>query len=189
MTTFTRRGWPQEWQDEFDVMMTGVLAWSKDIAEQRVKLLEEFDARRARLLSERGDQLPRPLDDWSEILLTHFRDVGAENLIKWYEAHTTKPTAFLHGGKLLNKPSIVGKTKRSEGGRVHHQRELITVMSWTELRALRANRLAQRDAAAASVALIDKLLELYVMCPEAASPQAAADILGLNLDEWLAGTS
>jgi hypothetical protein len=185
MTTFTQHGWPEPWKDEFAVMMADVFAWSDVIGERRTRLLELLDDRQARLQKERGDKPLAPLNDWTELVKCHFRETGADNLIKWWEARINAPTAFLHQGRLLNKPSVAGKTKRTEKG-VEHQRELLTVMTWDELRAVRRNRGAQRDAAITSIAQIDKLLELCVMCPEAANPVEAATILGLNLDEWLA---
>lgn len=166
------RQWPQDWQDELNTLLAHAV------------LFKETSVRRSELLSglysarEQGK-------DWAKLLLQDFHNVGADKLLKSYDDRNRR-TAFVdHDGRLLNKPRVVGTIKRTTERGAGHQRELITAMSWDELRELRRQRLSQAGAAMDTVALIDKLLELQIMCPEASDPQDAAIIMGLDLDEWL----
>ena len=164
--------WPRDWQDELDVLLEHAVLF-RDTAARRIELLAGLYS-----ASEGGRE-------WAKLLLDDFHNVGADKLLKRFDDQKRRVALLDHEGRLLNKPRVVGKAKRTTTGAPIYQRELITAMSWEELRELRQQRLRQVQAASDTVVLIDKLLELHIMCPEATDPQDAAIRLGLDLDEWL----
>lgn len=166
------RQWPQDWQDELGALLAHAVLF-KETAVRRSELLSGLYSAR-----EAGK-------DWAKLLLQDFHNIGADKLLKSHDDRERRVAFVDHDGRLLNKPRVVGTVKRTTERAPGYQRELIIAMSWEELRELRQQRVRQSAAAADTVALIDKLLELHVMCPEASDPQDAATILGLNLDEWL----
>lgn len=173
-----QRGWKPEWRDELDLILADASTY-KDIPTRRATVLVSL--RKARQEHKRAD--PKA-PSWVDLVYEEFHNEGADRLLKWYDDRT-KSFAFVdYSGQVLNKPTVVGKTKKTETG-LEHQRALITALTWDDLRKNRQLALAQAKAAMDSVAVYDRLLLLQTECPEATTPQDALDQLGISLEDWL----
>lgn len=167
------RGWPQEWRDELDTILEDACSL-RTVAERRERLLELLEEAR------------RMQKQWVDVLDEDMRVRAADQLLKSHDNTTTQLAYIDNAGRLLNKPAKVGVRTVSDSGAESNQRALITTITWHQLRAVRTNRSAQQRSAAETIAMIDRLLELYELAPESTGPQDAADILGISLDQWLA---
>jgi predicted RNase H-like HicB family nuclease len=173
-----QHGWKPEWRDELDVILADASTY-KDVPTRRSKVLAGLVKAR----KEHKEANPKA-PSWVDLVYAEFRDEGADRLLKWYD-NRTKSFAFVdYSGKVLNKPTVVGKTKKTEAGR-EYQREMILILTWDDLRDKRKVYLSQAKAAMDSVAVVDRLLVLQTECPEAKTPQDALDQLGISLEDWL----
>jgi hypothetical protein len=168
------RSWPEDWQDELTTLLEHALLY-KGTARRRLELLNG-------LHTARYEKKP-----WAELVFAEFNDIGADKLLKNHEDRTKKVAFVDLDGRLLNKPAVVGVAKKTSDG-IENQRAIIYAWTFDDLRQLRMDRAKQARAAHDTIALIDKLLELQIMCPEATTPQDAADHLGININDWLKDT-
>lgn len=119
-------------------------------------------------------------DQWAQQELDDCTREGArKSITQW--VHDSNPSP--RGGT-----KVGGVFRRTATGRGWEQAEFQS-MSREELVAYREMAVRQRGAWSEKITLIDKHIKLLDRAPMAATPAAAAEQLGLDLDEFLAGAA
>jgi hypothetical protein len=120
---------------------------------------------------------------WAEVVSDECAARGAASLIK---AHLKAKSRVLvaYNGTLVAKPTIVGVRRHGPVGEFVQQ-ELIYVLTWDELRQKKKEYLTAVGAYNANAAMVDLLLALHDLAPDAATPVEAATHLGTTVEAWL----
>jgi hypothetical protein len=87
--------------------------------------------------------------------------------------------------KTVDRPGVIGVVRAGEDGEKWVQQVLIQTATFDELRAKRKEYAKQVAAFKDNIFIVDKLLRLQAMCPVAATPQEACDLLGIDLGEYM----
>lgn len=124
---------------------------------------------------------------WARDVHADFLNEGANRLLKAEQDKRRARFLVSHLGEVIGKmPHTAGARRRSPVGRLEHQRVLIEMFTWDELRARRREYAAQAKALEVNVKGVDRLLELEERVPSAANPEEACAALGTTVREWLA---
>lgn len=111
---------------------------------------------------------------------------GLLSIFKWWQKNRKPRVPVAHDGQILLKPRIIGAERKDSAGKIYHQQTLFDYMTWDELREKRNWYLTQIQAYTSDVAVVDKLLALAVLAPEAATPAEACQRLNQSIEDYLA---
>lgn len=169
-TAIDRAAWDPTERAEYEALLAEVCAASRDTSE-RLDLFEK------KILD--AIQAHRP---WANDVSRACVRFG---LGKEIARHEDRQRALIsYDGKVLSLPSI--QARRIEvNGEVSYQRELIVLWTWEEIQEKREEALQSKRTYTAKIQHYDRLLSLRVLAPNANSPAEAADIAGIDLDEYL----
>jgi hypothetical protein len=166
-----RAGWSDDERSEYDALLEEVVSATTDSAE-RLDLFEE-----------RIDDAIQAHRPWASEVDSACRRFGMGKEIARYEARNRVLVSW--EGRVLSLPAIQARKVKTDSGQVTYQRELIELWSWPQIVEKRSEALRSANAYTEKVAHYDRLLALQVLAPESDSPRAAAEQLGLDLDEFL----
>lgn len=166
-----RASWGADERDEYEEMLAEVCNATKNSSER----LDLFDEKLNDAI-----QAHRP---WASDVALSCRRFGLGKEISRFESRNRALVSF--DGRVLSLPSVQAR-KVQVAGEVVYQRELLTLWTWDELLDKRAEALGAQTSYSARVGHYDRLLALREKAPDTATPQEAADALGIDLDEWLA---
>lgn len=170
MRAIDRNAWSPEERDEYEELLAEVCNATTDTRE-RLDLFEEKLAD--------AQQAHRP---WAFSVARQCQRFGLGKEITRFQDRNRALVSF--EGRLLSLPMV--QSRRVEvAGEMTHQRELIVLWSWAELRDKRAEAIRSSETYTAKVGHYDRLLALEEKAPGAATPAEAADQLGLDIDEYL----
>lgn len=170
MRAIDRNAWSPQERDEYEELLAEVCNATTDTRD-RLDLLEEKlnDAMQAH----------RP---WAFSVATQCRRFGLGKEISRFQDRNRALVSF--DGRLLSMPRV--QSRRVEvDGELTYQRELIVLWTWDELREKRREAIRATETYSAKVGHYDRLLALAEKAPGTATPAEAADVLGLDLDEYL----
>jgi hypothetical protein len=170
MRAIDRNTWSPQERDEYEDLLAEVCNATTDTRE-RLDLFEDKlnDAQQA----QRG---------WAYSVARQCRRFGLGKEISRFQDRNRALVSF--DGQLLSMPSV--QSRRVEtAGEVTYQRELIVLWTWDELRTKRGEAIRASETYSAKVGHYDRLLALQVKAPATATPAEAADVLGIDLDEYL----
>lgn len=164
--------WDEIEREEFDAARRDAWAWSERQGERNTRFVE--------LLLD-GEQAHRR---WAVAALAEAQRVGAASQLKsWHKQQRT--VAVSHDGAIITKSRTIG-IKRADGdGDSYDTQMLFDFTTWEELDAKRASLLQVVRSYNDTIAMIDRLLALHLLAPDALTPADAASTLGTTLDEWL----
>lgn len=166
-----RYAWAPEERVEYDQMLQDVIEQAEGTG-RRVDLLERLlnDALQAHRF-------------WARDVERHALRTGLRAQIKQHldRRKVVRPARDV----LVEKPRVVGIQRRTEAGQVYFAQVAYDVMTFDELRAKRGEVLRQLRAYSDTIALIDRLLALADMHPEAKTVQEALDLHEMSLDDYL----
>lgn len=167
--------WSPEERAEYEGLLLEVVKREEGQAD-RVDYMEHLmaDATQAR----RG---------WAVDLDRDCRRDGYARQIKNYLKRTR--VVFARGVDMVEKPRVVGVTRKAEDGSRYAVQSLYETLTFDELRDKRRAYLAQRRSYDESVALCDRYLALADMAPGSSTPLDATRSLGIEIDVFLAGAS
>lgn len=164
--------WDEIEREEFDAARRDAWGWSEKQSDRNSRFVE--------LLLD-GEQAHRR---WAVEALTEAQRLGAGAQLKaWWKQQKT--VAVSYEGKVITKSRYLGTKRTDEDGAKFDTQALFDLMTWKELREKRSAFLRQVRAYNASIQMIDRVLALYDLVPDAANPAEAVTILGTTLDEWL----
>jgi len=163
--------WEPEWREEYDALLDEVVSVGTNTSAR----LNEFE----RLLND-AVQAHKP---WARDVERTCIRAGLAKEVKAFQDRTR--AAVSYDGEVLSLPRVQSRRIIDHEGKATHDRALIELWSWSEIIAKRVEAKAAGVTSANRMAFYDKLLALRGLCPESASPQDAADRLGLDLDEFL----
>jgi hypothetical protein len=165
--------------------------WSAGDKDEYEDLLADL-CNRTNDTSERLDLFEDALTDavqahrqWALDVARACRRAGLAKEITRFEDRNRALVSF--DGQLLSVPRTQSR-KVVVAGEVTYQRELITVWTWGQLAEKRDEVIKARRAYTAKVQQYDRLLSLRVLAPAAKSPAEAAELLGVDIDEYLGAT-
>jgi hypothetical protein len=167
-----RRGWKPEWDEELNAILDDCLKL-KGVPARREELLRRLTIAAT---TANGKQ-------WVPIVYRNFAEGGADRLIRTYDSHKNRIAFVDSDGRLLSQPARGGV--RRAGDPEPYQRELFYAMTWDELRSRQRGWLANAAALNDGANMIGRLLELEEQAPGSATPAAAAETLGIDLEAWL----
>jgi hypothetical protein len=170
MRAIDRNAWSPAERDEYEELLAEVCNATPDTSE-RLNLLEEKlnDAQQAH----RG---------WAYSVSSQCRRFGLAKEISRFQDRNRALVSF--DGRLLSMPRV--QSRRVEvAGEMTYQRELIVLWTWAELLDKRAEAIRASQTYTAKVGHYDRLLALREKAPGSATPAEAANVLGLDLDEYL----
>jgi hypothetical protein len=163
-------------------------AWSAQDRDEYEELLAEI-CNRTNDTSERLDLFEDALTDavqahrqWALDVSRASRRAGLGKEISRFEDRNRALVSF--DGQLLSVPRTQSR-KVKVAGEVTYQRELLAVWSWEQIVEKRDEVIKATRAYTVKVQHYDRLLALHILAPAAKSPIEAADLLGLDLDEYL----
>ncbi len=168
-----RNAWSEQARDEYEDLLAEICNATNDTSE-RLDLFE--------------DKLTDAVQghrQWALDVARACRRAGLAKEITRFEDRNRALVSF--DGKLLSVPRTQSR-KVKVGGEVTYQRELITVWTWDELAEKREEVIKATRAYTVKVQQYDRLLSLRVLAPAAKSPAEAAELLGVDIDEYLGGT-
>jgi hypothetical protein len=165
-----RNAWSPQERDEYEDLLAEVCNATTDTRE-RLDLLEEKlnDAQQA----QRG---------WAYSVSAQCRRFGLGKEISRFQARNRALVSF--DGQLLSMPQVQSR-RVQVAGEITYQRELIVLWTWKELLDKRGEAIRASDTYTAKVGHYDRLLALKERAPGTATPAEAADVLGIDLDEYL----
>lgn len=167
-----RRPWLPEEQDEYDSMVSEIIAGTTNTAAR----LDDFESRLADAI-----QAQRY---WARDVERACLRKGMAAEVKNFQDRRAR-ALVAHDGRVMSMPKAQGRTVRTEAGEVAHDRALIEVWTWEQILDKRATDLRARRHYDDRIAYLDRLLALRELCPESASPADAATQLGIDLDDFL----
>jgi hypothetical protein len=162
--------WAPEERAEYDEMVASIVQ-EADSTEARIDLYEAAvaDAVQARRF-------------WATDLDRDARRTGYREQIKgWLKRNRVLVN---YHGRVASKPRIVGTRRSSEAGEYDVQ-ALLDALTFDEIEAKRKEYLRQVRTYSDNVALMDRLLALRDMAPDAITPREACVALGLALEDYL----
>lgn len=171
MTTRSRLAWDPNERVEYDALLAAVVAETSNTS-TRLDRME-------RLVAD-AIQAHRP---WARDIERTCARQGYAAELKRYQDRNRALVAY--DGQVLNLPKVQSRATRGEDGAVYHQRELIELWPWGDVRSKRIEALTGRRTYDVHVAYYDRLLALQDLCPESTSALDAAERLGIELDEYL----
>ena len=122
-------------------------------------------------------------EPWAGVIADECSARGAASLIKAHLKGRNRVLVAFNGG-LIAKPSFVGVRRQGPTGEFVQQ-ELIYVLTWDELRQKKKEYLTAVGSYTSNAAMVDLLLALHDLAPEAANPVEAATALGTTVEAWL----
>jgi hypothetical protein len=165
------KNWSPEERDEYDAMLAEIVTSATDSGERadlmEAKMRDAIQAQRF----------------WANDAEYHACRVGYLAQIKSYLKRNR--LLFSYEGLLISRPRVVGTKSVSESGETVHIQALIETLTFDELRQKRLEYLRQIRAYDENLALVDRLLALADMCPEASSPIDALKMLDLTVEDYL----
>lgn len=170
MRAIDRNAWSPEERDEYEELLAEVVNASNDTTE-RLDLLETKLAD--------AQQAHRP---WAFSVARQCQRFGLGKEITRFQDRNRALVSF--DGRLLSMPSVQSRRVEVDGVATY-QRELIVLWTWEELRSKRREAIRSSETYTAKVNHYDRLLALAEKAPGTATPAEAADVLGLDLDEYL----
>lgn len=163
-------------------------AWSTQARDEYEDLLAEI-CNRTSDTSERLDLFEDALTDavqaqrqWALDVSRASRRAGLGKEITRFEDRNRALVSF--DGQVLSVPRTQSR-KVKVAGEVTYQRELLVVWTWDEIVEKRDEVIKAARSYTVKVQHYDRLLALRILAPAAKSPIEAADLLGLDLDEYL----
>ncbi|GAA0738429.1 hypothetical protein Drose_04555 [Dactylosporangium roseum] len=165
-----RAAWSERDKDEYEDLLAEICNATTDTSE-RLDLFEDklTDAVQAQRT-------------WALHVSRACRRAGLGKEIVRFEDRNRALVSY--DGQLLSVPRRQGR-KVKVAGEVTYQRELIVVWSWDEIAEKREEVIKATRSYTVKVQQYDRLLALRVLAPAAKSPAEAAELLGLDLDEYL----
>ena len=110
--------------------------------------------------------------------------MGASTVLKnWKKSQRT--VAVSYEGEVITKARTIGVKRQDDAGESYDTQMLFDFTTWEELDEKRTSILQVIRSYSATVAMIDKLLALRDLAPDAINPSQAAAHLGTTLDAWL----
>jgi hypothetical protein len=163
--------WSPQERAEYDAMLAEVVSAATDTRE------------RADLMEDKMHDAVQAQRFWANDAQRHACRVGYLAQIKSYLKRTR--LLFSHDGLLISRPRVVGTKTISESGETVHIQALIETLTFDELRQKRLEYLRQIRAYDENLALVDRLLALADMCPQATTPTEALKVLDLTVEGYL----
>lgn len=163
--------WSPEERAEYDAMLCEIVDATTD------------SGKRADLMEARMNDAIQAQRFWANDAEYHARRVGYLAQIKSFLKRNR--LMFSHDGGLVARPRVIGTRSVNELGETVHVQALIETLTFDELRQKRLDYLRQIRAYDENLALVDRMLALADMCPEAASPIEALVLLGLTVEDYL----
>lgn len=165
------RAWSPSDRAEYDAMVQRVVT-AESTTEARVNLYEELvaDARQAHRF-------------WSGEIDRDARRTGYREQIKRWMKKNRVLVSF--EGRVVSKPRVVG-IRQSIGEDSYDVQALIDALTFDQIEAKRREYLRQVNVYSDNVALMDRLLALRDMAPDASTPAEACAYLGIAVDDYLA---
>lgn len=173
MSHINRAAWSPVEREEFEELLAEVVASSADTT-SRLDLLD-------RLLND-AIQAQRP---WATEVARSARREGLAREIKRHQDRQRVSVSY--DGRVLSVPAVQARRVVDADGSVTHQRELIELWTWKELKDKRAEAVQAATTYTEKIAHYDRLLMLGELVPTSATPADAAAQLGIELDAWLSG--
>lgn len=165
-----RATWSPRDKDEYEDLLAEICNETNDTSERldlfEDKLIDAVNAQR----------------QWALDVARASRRAGLGKEITRFEDRNRALVSF--DGQLLSVPRTQSR-KVKVAGEVTYQRELIVVWSWDEIAEKREDVIKASRTYTAKVQQYDRLLALRVLAPLAKSPAEAAEMLGIDLDEYL----
>lgn len=163
--------WSPEERDEYDEMLRKIVTSTADSGD-RVDLMEArmADAVQAHRF-------------WANDAERSACRVGYSAQIRSYIKRNR--LMFSHEGSVIFRPRVIGTRGINELGEKFHAQALIETLTFDELRQKRLDYLRQIRAYDENLALVDRMLALADMCPEANSPIEALELLNLTVEDYL----
>jgi hypothetical protein len=168
----SRAMWSPAERAEYDEMVRAVCLAASS-TEERVELYKDHLA--DALQSQRF---------WAEDSARDAHHRGCrEQLTNWLKSNRV---VVAIGDRTVSKPRTIGVRRKGQGGEEFDTQVLFELIEWDELERKREDYLKQLRAYTDNTAVIDKLLALRVIVPEAGNPRDALAALGESLDTYLA---
>lgn len=167
-----RAGWAPEERYEYEELLGEIVSETNDTRE-RLDLFEH------KLLD--AIQAHRP---WASEVERACRRFGMGKEVSRFEDRNRALVS--HDGRVLNLPAKQARKVVTTDGEVTYQRELIELWTWDEIAAKRTEAIKAKRTYDDKVAHYDRLLALRVLAPESTSPAHAAELAGMDLDDFLA---
>jgi hypothetical protein len=162
------KNWSPEERDEYDAMLAEIVTSATDSGERadlmEAKMRDAIQAQRF----------------WANDAEYHACRVGYLAQIKSYLKRNR--LLFSYEGLLISRPRVVGTKSVSESGETVHIQALIETLTFDEQRLEYLRQIRAYDE---NLALVDRLLALADMCPEASSPIDALKMLDLTVEDYL----
>lgn len=167
----SRHAWDQDDKDQYEEFMRSVVA-DASTTEDRVDLIED------RIVAEKASGA-----FWPEEVLREARRNGLRTEITKFIKR--QRVLFAVGTRVVEKPKTIAVTRIDHMGKRVTVQAMFELLPWDEISQKRTAYLVAERVYSDNVALMDRLLALRVLAPDAATPGDACRVLGLSIDEFL----
>lgn len=166
-----RSAWGPGEKEEYDVLLQRVIE-EADSTHERVDLMERLvtDAIQAHRW-------------WASDCERDARRTGFAAQIKSYLKRSR--VLFANREAMVDKPRVVGFKRANAEGVVYDVQALLETATFDELRDKRREAIRSIKSYSDSIALLDRLLFLAELHPDAATVAEALEVHGMSLDEYL----